>query len=402
MRGKGASRLDPISKDWQLFETSRQLNYIIFYIIIAVYSLKKQRDSFRTFQKLQKADGIMIIIPWFLQGPYRHQASLHSDKTQDASSVSMANNKINQLSITSDQINQETEQSETYVELLLNGPRPLLWPARWSVPKSRHEILLDLLLRQLHGELAPPHHHLLRRRLCFHHSASLLHPRRRRIHYPLRNRLLARGPPFPQIPRLRRRNLLAAGLVGLPLFFFVLERVFPEHRLRDLIPHRLQIRHDLHPELLDPFFFLLLAAVIRRFQRCVPRPAMLAVSVAAPATMFRLAGGGDRDGGIRESQRRRSASESGIAGTASAARRFDLRAREMSLTPPLQAREREVMESLGSLRSRRRRRHLTAKYHWSVHSRTDSISFSFPGFLDSFQDRRKILPAVRFFFLGFC
>ena len=86
------------------------------------------------------------------------------------------------------------------------------------------------------------------------------------------------------------------------------------------------------------------------------------VSVAAPAPMFSLAGGGDRDGGIRESQRRRSASESVIAGTA-AAHGFDLRAREMPLTPPLQAREREVMEGLGSLRSRSRRRHLTAKYH---------------------------------------
>lgn len=70
---------------------------------------------------------------------------------------------------------------------------------------------------------------------------------------------------------------------------------FHKHRLCDLIPHCLQIRHDLYPELLDPFFFL--------------------------------------------------------AGTAS--RRFHPGALEMTLTPPLQAREREIVETLRSLYSRR-------------------------------------------------
>ncbi|KAF3554847.1 hypothetical protein F2Q69_00013227 [Brassica cretica] len=37
------------------------------------------------------------------------------------------------------------------------------------------------------------------------------------------------------------------------------------HELYDIIPHHLQIRHNLHPELLDPFF---LAAVLHRFEWC--------------------------------------------------------------------------------------------------------------------------------------
>ena len=133
-----------------------------------------------------------------------------------------------------------------------------------------------------------------------------------------------------------------AGLVGLALFFFVLESVFPKHRLRDIIPHRLQIRHDLHPELLDPFFFF----VFQRWEA--------ALVVDAPPVFRR-----DRNGGSREFERRRSASESVIAGTA--AQIIDPGALEMTLTPPLQVREREIMETLRSLCSPpRRRRHLTA------------------------------------------